>query len=154
MDVKAKFLYRSTTFDNFFIIALVGYMWLGTVFNWDSFSNSFNARLISSSAMVYLIWHFFASRKLLFIQITSEGVCVPSTWLPGLLTHQVPWSQIRGIDTSWRKGLSRIRIKRNNFFPLYIYKKCVRVHGMKMISSSDASVKLMEELRRAWRENC
>lgn len=153
MEHKTKFLYRSTFMDKLILLTLVGYMWLGTVFNWDSFSNSVNARLISSSAMAYLIWHFFASRKLLFIQITSEGVCVPNTWLPGLVTHQVPWSQIREIDTSWREGLSRIRIKRKNFFPLHIYKKCVRVHGMKMISSSDASVKLMEEHRIAWREN-
>lgn len=153
MDTRNKFLYRSTPADKLVVLALVSYIWLGTIFDWESFSNSFNARLLTSSAMVYLIWHFFASRQLLFIDITPEGVSVPNTWLPGVLTHHIPWSRVKGIESSWKRGLSTICIRSDKLFPLYIYKKCVRINGISIISSSDASAKLLQELRKEWKCN-
>lgn len=153
MVTRNKFLYRSTPADKMIVLVLVGYMWLGTIFDWDGFSNSVNARLLTSAAMLYLTWHFFASRQLLFIHITSEGVSVPNTWLPGLLTHHISWNSVKGIETSWKRGLSTICIRSNKLFPLYIYKKCVRINGVSIISSSDASAKLLQELRNAWKGN-
>jgi hypothetical protein len=153
MEARTKYLYRATPADKVILLSLVGYMWLGTIFDWESFSNSFNARLLTSSSMLYLTWHFFASRKLLFIEITPEGVKIPNAWLPGIVVHEISWARIRDIESSWNRGLATIRIRSDKLFPLYVYKKCVRIHNLNMISASDASGKLLQDLRKAWKEN-
>ena len=148
-----KFIYRSTTADKVIVLLLVGFMWSGTIFDWDGFSNAFNARLLTSSAMLYLSWHFFASRQSLFIQMNHEGINIPSLWLPGLTSHTIQWHQVKGIEFGCKRGLATIHIRTNRLFPFRLYKKCVRINGMAMISSSDASIKLMQELKRVWKES-
>ncbi|WP_455201787.1 hypothetical protein [Kaarinaea lacus] len=116
--------------DSMLMIGLVFVVWAGSVFemNEHGFSGDSFSKVTTSIALFYLCWHFVASRKPRELYFSEDGVDVPNTWLPGVLTKHIAWQEIRDIDVCSKKGLVTICLYLNGNNKHHIYVKALKAY--------------------------
>lgn len=118
------FTYNTPLLDRLLATVMIAIMWSAAVFEIHAlgFHGDIYSKVITSILLLYVIWHFVASRKPQEIGFSHDGMTIPDTWLPGLIVHHVAWGDIVDVDVSSKNRLPTIclylgeRKRRHIFF--------------------------------------